>query len=231
MHKKLITKAFEKAKKDRKKIGDMSPSKSNLAEDISDYLDEYCNCILSPESLKQYYNKANDIKSKKEDISIKQIPVITGLCYYLGYSSYEKFLIAVGPWYMKVLYFIILNKPILIISIITIVTSWMISSASVKRWMVWDGLEYVEVSFDIEKYDDGTLKLYNADLIRNFKKIKNPDCNTRYFNEKGEKITWYYKRGNNNLEIFTAPGIHPVNGRTLDDITRHMIQTHICESY
>jgi hypothetical protein len=97
--------------------------------------------------------------------------------------------------------------------------------------MVWNGLEYVEVSFDMKKLESGELEAYNADKIRNFKKISNPDCDTEYFNERGEKITWYYKRGKDDLEIFTSPGIHPTNGKTLDDITRHMIQQHICSQY
>ena len=97
--------------------------------------------------------------------------------------------------------------------------------------MIWQEDHYVEVAFDQTKYTKGLLDIYDEYRLKNFKKIRNPDCTTKFFNDKGEVNTWYYKRGMNNLEIFTAPGLHPTNGKTLDPITTYMIGEHICKEF
>lgn len=231
MHKTLITLAFQKAEKDRIKTGIKNPSKTQQSQDISDYLEEECDCRITPDRLKQYMRKAEQLQFEKGDVKIARIVVLSGLSNYLGFTSYEEFKISVASKKEKIKYFISKNKTMLIINLITLITCVLLTVTSGQRWMVWDGFQYSEVSFSIQKLESGDLKLYNADKIRNFKKIANPDCDTEYINEKGEKITWYYKRGRNDLEIFTAPGIHPTNGKTLKIITHHMIQEHICPEY
>lgn len=231
MHKNLILLAFERAKENRKEQGDNDPKKTKIAEDISDYLDEQHGQRITPARLKQYHHEAEQIKNKKEDIRIAQIAVVYGLCEYLGFNSYKSFKMSTASLQEKIQYFLMKNKAILIISLITILICFIISFTSGQRWMVWDGLEYVEVSFDAKKLQSGELKLYNADKIRNFKKIPNPNCETVYKNEKGEVVTWYYKHGYKDLEVFTSPGVHPTNGKSLRDMTDYMIQTHICENY
>lgn len=231
MHKKLIIEAYKKAQENRKEKGDNDPSKADSTEDLSIYLKDESGWEISPTRLQQYLNEAKALKNKKEDIKIKQIAVIYGLCNYLGFSSYKEFKVSNATLSEKIRYFFIKNRDALIISLITIICCIVFTLANRQYWMIWNGLEYVEVSFDIKKFEDGELKIYSADKIRNFKKIPNPDCNTIYINEKGDKVTWYYKRGKNDLEIFTSSGVHPINGKALDDITEYMIREHICPEY
>lgn len=124
---------------------------------------------------------------------------------------------------------IIINTTILIL-VSVLVSSGVIAKKS-ERWMQWQDDRYVEVEFELSKYYKDLLIPYNKEQLENFKKITNPNCDTKYFTEKGKAITWYYKKGKGNLEIFTAPGSHPTNGKNLKAITPFMIREYLCEGY
>lgn len=231
MHKLLIQEVFKEAEKNRKKIGDNRPSKGQIADDISEYLSEECGCRITGKRLEQYVNDALAIKKKKEDININQLAVVWGLCSYLGFTSYEKFVYSTLSRREKIAYFIKKNRQTLIISILTVLISLGITFTKGQRWMIWQEYRFVEVSFDLRRYNYDQLEIYDAEKMKDFRKIPSPNCHTQYFNEKGEVITWYFRHGKNDLEIFTAPGLHPTNGKTLKPITLYMIREHICEEY
>jgi hypothetical protein len=94
--------------------------------------------------------------------------------------------------------------------------------------MVWNDDHYIEVKFNLEKYDLSQLKIYKKERITSFRKINNPDCNRQYLNEKGEPLVWYWKKNNEEIEVYTSPGLHPITGKALKPITRHMIRKYIC---
>ena len=231
MHKKLILIAFKKGEKERIRSGDNSPAPTNIAKTISDYLSNDFGMGLTERRLMQFYNDANHLQRSNEDINISKIKVVEGLCNYVGYKNYEEFLKSIATPGQRLFYFLKKNKHTLIICFFTIAITIVVTLTGGQRWMTWDGVEYVEVSFDKEKFEKGELKMYNSDHVRNFKKIQRPSCKTRYFNDKGEAITWYYKVKKGNLEVYTAPGLHPTNGKTLKPITVYMIQEHICHDY
>jgi hypothetical protein len=120
---------------------------------------------------------------------------------------------------------------ITIILILAIVLATDAFSKNKERWMTWKTNEYVEAEFTAGKYYSGQLEPYDQKMLETFKKVEDPDCDTRYFNTNGQPILWYYKVGKGHLELYTAPGLHPINGKTLKVITRYMIQTHICPNY
>jgi len=62
--------------------------------------------------------------------------------------------------------------------------------------------------------------------LQTFKKVKvNISCN--FFDETtGNPIKWYYKSGTN-IEFYTGPGLHPVNGKTLKAITEHIVDKYV----
>lgn len=124
---------------------------------------------------------------------------------------------------------IIINIAVLLTIVIFISNS--ILTKNNERWMTWQEDHYTEVKFDITKYFNNELEPFDKNKLSLFKKIKSPDCNTKYFNEKGKPILWYWKKGKGDLEIFESPGIHPINGKTLRPITRYMIREHICKDY
>jgi len=73
-----------------------------------------------------------------------------------------------------------------------------------QRWMVWEHDHYVEVKFDLDKYDLGQLKIYKKERVKSFKKINSPDCNTQFFNEKQKTIVWYSKENNKEIVLLHA---------------------------
>ena len=132
--------------------------------------------------------------------------------------------------YQKIIIYIKNNALKLILSTLLVTSIFIIISLNQQRWMVWHVDHYVEVKFDIEKYDLNQLKLYKKERILNFKKIT-PDCNTTFFKSDGTENLWYGKNIDGKLEYFTDLGLHPETGTTLKKITNHMIKKYICDTY
>lgn len=92
MNKNLVVHAFAKAEQEIKKTGVKNPSLTQKATELSDYLEQKAEIVLGEKSLRIYRNEALKLSDEDEDISIKQIPVIEGLCNYLGYDNYQDFI-------------------------------------------------------------------------------------------------------------------------------------------
>lgn len=112
--------------------------------------------------------------------------------------------------------------------IITVTTIHVLKNQT--RWMVWQNDHYIEVKLNVEEYNISQLKVYKEDRILYFKQTT-PDCNTKFFKSDGSENLWYGKNAKGELEYFTDLGLHPGTGKTLKKISKHMIRTHICESY
>ncbi|MDT7832039.1 hypothetical protein RQM59_06585 [Flavobacteriaceae bacterium S356] len=125
---------------------------------------------------------------------------------------------------------IIIINTVIVLTVGTFILNNILSKNS-ERWMLWQEDHYTEVKFDITRYLNNDIEPYDKIKFSSFKKITTLDCDVRYFNEKGESITWYWKRGKNDLDVFTAPGKHPINGIPLKPMTRYMVRTHICTNY
>lgn len=98
-----------------------------------------------------------------------------------------------------------------------------------KKCMIWKDDHYEKI--DCENTTNGfanyaTVLPLDPDLIDDFKKIKISDT-TRFF-INGKPAVWYLKQ-NNRCEFFNAPGFHPVNKKTLKEITPHIIRVHASE--
>lgn len=232
MHKTLIINAFEKVKVERKKQGEKSPSLTNIAEDLASFVKESEGLSLDEKSYRNYFNDARKCINTAEDISIKQLKVVNGLCEFLGFENYEDFTNSIGDKSLSksLVLFCRKNTVILITLVILVVGSLVYYSVNKQRWMVWDGNSYNEAKFDAEELSNGILKLHNENRIEYFKKIV-PDCNTIFFKEDGTENLWYGKNSNGELEYFTALGLHPETKKTLKKITKHMIKKYICEEF
>ncbi len=238
MHKKLIIKAFEKAKKERQKQGEIKPAVVTLSEDISDFIDKHIGFNLGEKSFRIYRNNALKVDDSKEDINIKQLDIVLGLCKYLGFEKYEDFVSSLNSndktkkdtGITRKLSGLIKKNWFIIVIITCFIVFLIINSINKQRWMVWNVDHYVEVKFDTEKYNIGNLKLYKEERIINFKKIK-PYCNkTKFFNSDGSIKIWYGKNIKGELECFTSVGLHPETGKILKPITNYMIEKYICSS-
>lgn len=91
MHKSLVVLAFQKARKERRKIGDNKPSLKKIAEDLSAEIDYR----VGERSLRDYYNNARKLNSVHQDINIGQLTVVNDLSKYLGFQDYEDFVSSV----------------------------------------------------------------------------------------------------------------------------------------
>lgn len=244
MHKELIIAAFEKAKKELKGLGVKEPSNHQAAIHISDFMVDVIDFSISKKSISTYYKSAIEIP-ESEDINISQIRVVQGLCKYLGYPAYKDFILnlkssdseesddAVNNKIEKPVKKKSKRNIVIVISIVAvlIVGVFIFMTLNKERWMIWNVDHYEEVDFNKTELASGTLKLLKEERIENFKKINNPDCNYRFFNEDGSVNVWYGKNKNGDLEIFTDIGLHPETGKSLKPITDYMIRKYLCESY
>ncbi|MGR7813781.1 hypothetical protein [Lacinutrix undariae] len=246
MHKKLIIDAFKKTKVLEEKKGIKKPSKSHIANTISDYFENEIRVVLGSRSLINYYNEAIALTHENEDIKIAQGDVINGLCKYLGYEDYQHFnedikKIEIAPNNIVVTQKIkpitknVLksNKIALLGAFILLIISIIFISYTLKdttRWMVWNNDHYQEVEFNIEKYNINQLKIYNEERIKHFKKVT-ATCSTSFFSKKKITKIWYGKNENKKYEYFSALGLHPETGKTLKPITKYIINKYVCNEY
>lgn len=91
-----------------------------------------------------------------------------------------------------------------------------------KECMYWKEDHY-EAAFCDEIITGTTLIALDDEQLQSLKKITLPDT-LPVQNALGK--VWYDK-SDNHLEFFTGFGLHPVNGKTLKPITKHMIDRHI----
>ena len=240
-HKNLILEAFKKANAYLAENGILSPSKSGVAEVLSDYIEQECNFQFGERRLRDYYNDA----LKDEKLEIKQQAVRDGLAKYLGYENFRDLLIRSAETKKDlqtenlaettdnakayfVTQFLRRNKTTILIIAGCLIAFLIINVINKKKWMVWEGSQFVETEFDSHKMDNGQIFLFNESQVNRFKRVQ-PDCNTRFFNSEGNALLWYGKNQKGELEYFTDLGRHPETGKTLRPITRYMIEKYICD--
>lgn len=235
MHQKLIIKAFNKKKEITKEETGITLSKNRTAQKLSEYLLDDYGLQFGDMSLRNLYNSA----TKNKATEIKQSKVVNALCNYLGYDSFEKFLIDYPSEKPKngtetLIHSVKKHKTKLSISVVTLLFAIIMYNALNKQlWMVWDKNEYIEVNYNIEKDKAGILQPYDKNLIKYFRKIPYTSlksCEIPFFDKSGNPAVWYYKN-KKELELFTQAGKHPENGETLKKITPYMIRKYICEEY
>lgn len=95
--------------------------------------------------------------------------------------------------------------------------------------MAWADSVYLEVSCNTKPYSKYGTKVEPLDKVRleNFKKVKVTMASTFFTEEANKPLLWYYKTKENEIEYFTAPGLHPTTGETLRKITPYIIQTYV----
>lgn len=229
MYKKVVIKAFEKAKADISG----SSNKTSRSEYISNTLLENYKFQISSRTLRNLYDESIN-KHNDEDITINST-YLKYLCQYLGFEGYQAFLKEYPDNLAEsndplLLGFIKNNKLALTISALAVIIVFIVTTFNKQRWMIWENDHYTEVDFNAEKHTIGQLKLYNKERIEHFFKVV-PDCDTQFFNEDGSVNLWYGKNNAGELEYFSTLAVHPETGKTLKEITLYMIREHICENY
>lgn len=240
MNKNLILSAFAKAEQEIQKRGVIKPSLTDMATELSDYVEQQHKFSLGEKSFRIYRGNAEKLAGKSEDISIKQVAVINGLCDYLGYDSYQDFVSrpvlsvdleekpeAITTLIPKKKGTSLFLKMVVLATVLGLASLFIYQYVNRQRWMVWQENHYVEVGFDAKRYELKQLKIYKENRVTAFKKVA-VNCNTTFFNNDGSVRYWYGKNKNKELEYFTDLGLHPETGKTLKPMTDYMIDKHVC---
>jgi len=236
MNKFLVLKSFDKAKQELNKKGVIRPSLTQLACELSEYIEEQEKITLGERSLRVYRNEAIKIKNEESDINIKQLAVVNALCDYLGFDNYQSFVEStlINETQKKRPYsnekILVYLKTVIGISALLVVFFFTYTYIHRQRWMLWQEDQYTEINFDSKKYAAGQIKLYNEESILHLKKVE-VTCDTIFFNTNKSVRFWYGRNKSKELEYFTYPGLHPQTGKTLRPITTYMIDKWICNSH
>lgn len=172
MNKELILFAFAKAEQELKNRGVTAPSLTQMATVLSDYLEEHHDFRLGEKSFRMYRGAAEKVAGKSEDIRIKQVAVINGLCGYLGYNSYTDFVNDEGindsiattaaielPQNALSKNIALFPKMVILAMVLGFTALFIYNYATRQRWMIWQENKYVEVHFDAKKYELKQLKV------------------------------------------------------------------------
>jgi hypothetical protein len=99
-----------------------------------------------------------------------------------------------------------------------------------ETWcMTWSKNHFERISCDTKPYSKyGTEVVpYEEVKMNNFKKIE-VDMATDFFAPVTNKpLIWYAKNKDGGIEYFTNPGLHPITGKTLDEITPYIIKKYV----
>lgn len=241
MKKKLFNEAFKKAEN---QCG--NNTKHGLSNHLEKVFTDDLKFSISKITFVRYYEKY--VENDNNNTSNPSSDLLNKISEYLSYKDYEDFVSKNTPKNLQknigaynnqdevlkekksINLLLKKHKPTVFVSLLLLIGFVVYYSLNKQRWMVWDQNNYIEVKFDTEKYSLSQLKLYNEERIKYFKKIT-PDCNTAFFKSNNEVNIWYGKNGKKELEYFTALGLHPETGKTLNPITVYMIRKYICEEY
>ena len=96
--------------------------------------------------------------------------------------------------------------------------------------MTWADSLYVTVSCDTGPFSTFGTEVKPLDQMK-LKNMRKVEVNAAYpfFSEDGKPLVWYFKNTDDEIEYFTAPGLHPTTGETLRKITPYIIQTYVAK--
>jgi len=225
----IVHEAFEKAKGEH-----AVHSTFALATHIGDH------CGLSSKTVQKLHKKyiEKDGSQRKPNASS-----IDQLCSYLGYENYGKYREArrkegrKGPGRDTQKKDVATKKNKLVLPIIVVLVGALTFAAIKTVWqngghegcMTWADSLYIKVSCDVGPYSRQGAQVVPLDemKLKNFKKVK-VDMSTEFFSEQtGKPLIWYFKISKDELEFFTAPGLHPLTGETLKGITEYIIEKYV----
>ena len=238
--KKIVEEVFEKAK-----TKSASHSKHALSKQIE------LESRLSYKTLERTHNK---FITKTRDLDYApNSDSIDEFCIYLGYQDYADYVSkksvkttrpqdstldiskpteTVKPASKKKLQFLVIAALVIICMAIAAHMNYNsidLNNTKSGACMTWNGGSYEEISCSEKPYSKfGTpIEPYEDTRLKNFKRVK-VNMATPFFAEETDKpLIWYYKTNEGTIEYYTAPGVHPINGKTLKAVTKYIIQKYV----
>ncbi|MBD0778466.1 hypothetical protein HPE56_11730 [Maribacter sp. ANRC-HE7] len=224
----IVRRVFDKAK-----FGCVSHSRYALSKYVSEATG------LSSKTLERAYDKYINGDEEKGD-GEKWAPnsdSVDFLCVYLGYEHYADYVSknafpnngseqgSPGKGGVQMKWILYLLGMTLIVFVITS----LVRINQEPKCMTWVATHYEEVpcSTQPSRVNGMAVVPYDKSKIMNFKKVE-VTMATPFFSEVNQRpLIWYHKTKEGEIEYFTAPGLHPVTGKTLDAITPYMIQKYV----
>ena len=102
-------------------------------------------------------------------------------------------------------------------------------TADSENCMTWTGRFYEKIPCSKGSYSTygNAIEPYDEKRFENFKRVE-VDITTPFFSEQNQKpLLWYYKNKQGEIEYYTAPGLHPVNGKTLKAVTEYIVEKYV----
>lgn len=209
MTRKLVDKAFEKAGKESGK-----DSVHGRAEYLAEHFFEIYKFQVSSKTLTRYHKKEYSPSH----------PLTDYLSQFLGYKNYGEFLNnETEPTSKPKEKSLKKNKPwIVALFLLPLLgaSAYVGYQSGKEECMVWEDGHFERTTCTGADNEE----LLRPSRLENFEKI-NPSDTTSFF-KNGEAQVWYDK-SNKKLDFFTAPGIHPVNGKTLKPVTSYIVKKYI----
>lgn len=153
----------------------------------------------------------------KEEFKISRA-ILDSFSKYRDYNDYNDFLKKNNGTSSK--------RCLYVIIILLGVIAFLVYENFRKKCMQWEGNRYVKEHCE----EPNTIPL-DIGLYNNFRKLEAICAKTFFFHADGSPKVWYYKRGEKDLELFSAPGVHPLKGNDLRKINVDMIRKHVCPDY
>jgi hypothetical protein len=97
--------------------------------------------------------------------------------------------------------------------------------SSAGECMVWEK-DHFEPSPCMPR-SDKNIEPLDPVRLANFKKIEATGTTEFFHVATKQPLVWYHKNKNGEIEYYTAPGLHPINGKTLDEITPYIIDKYV----
>lgn len=210
MQYKLLSLVFEKA------LAEGAPNtKNGLATYVHDAMEAMGLKPPTAKTISTYRQKMD----ANENYAISR-EILNEFSKYMGFEDYRAFL---QKNKQKVSH---KKRNQFVIAVLLAILAFFIYDFSRKKCMRWNGKQYVQVHCEEEN-----AKPIKQALLVNFRKLQ-ADCKKDFFFKKdGSPKVWYFKRGDNDLELFSSSGAHPVKGNDLRKINEAMIRKHICEEF
>lgn len=157
---------------------------------------------------------------KGEEKEKTEIPIL-GITNPPDSKSTDIIIPTAPSWFKK-------NSILIFIGIIVLFTIIIIKNrflSSEKAKMVWLKDHFEKIDNRIINEDKNLSFPLDEEAIQKFKKII--PCDSTKFERNGKTCLWYGKSLNGNeYEFFTAHGIHPETGKTLKEVTPHIMNKY-----
>lgn len=214
--KEIVEKVFQKARAE-------CPKHSKYA--LSNYISE--STSISSRTLERLHDKY----LKNKDVVGEQLEhTINDLCQYLNFESYADYVRQNGSYKastnvegekgIKKWKVIAAGSLILVVGLILGLSDKIIE----PKCMLWKIDHYEKADCSVS-YKEKVVPIDEV-MLKNFKKVE-VDLTTELFDEATqEPLIWYYK-SSREIEFFTSPGLHPINGKTLKAMTPYIVKKYV----